>query len=903
MTGSLGPLLLLYAGINILNLSLSLVLWRRGRTALHRTLVLVWASSALSSVIQALPAQKSILIVLAFASSYPICLALVDLIARVVDLRLRWRWYLSTFLLGLLVSTAMYFADGPFFAVALPVSIVLAVPLLHVPLLALRSRATELTTTGKAAAASCALYGLHLMDYPFLRDRPQLAPLGFALALLVIFAISITVPAVVLERVAQERTKIDELNRFQRNFFANITHELRTPLTMILAPLEGLLTEDFGPLTATQRSYLEANHRNALRLLKLINDLLDLAKMEEGFLRLRPEHSDLKQMLDEVVAYAKPLATRKNLTLQLVVKQAPSDLHVDVEKLERVVVNLISNALKFTSKGGVTVTLDTQGGEARIVVEDTGVGIPPEVMPRIFERFNQGDGSTTRKYGGTGIGLAYAKQIVELHSGSITVESTPGKGSRFVVHLPEGQGKIAEAVRDRRQTVSSSTGAPGQDGPELKRREDQEPREWAQRLQRMDQYRFAEIGDVTDRRLVSRGSGGAAAARILLVEDNLEILELVNLQLRDKYTIYAAQNGKAGLELARRERPDLIITDFMMPEMDGLTMLRELRSDDQFAETGIIMLTSKNHVDDRLAVRGAGADIYLSKPFSPRELETAVAGLLEKRGRRVNNLMRAHVEGLEIVSAGLAHEIQNPLNFIKGGHLLIGEQVAKIREQVAGAALTDPTRVASIDRAKQKIDKMIETSARGVSRIEGVVALLRKYAREGYPTEPTDVVLDDAVREVSELVAPPKDIECSVQHDLQAGEATVRAIPEELNQVIRSLVQNAMEAVGPGGKIQVKTRRDGKLLLLEVSDNGPGIAPDAVAKIFSPFFTTKPGTGRGLGLSIVQIVIGRAGGSVEVTSVQNVETIFRVRLPLSDGSVVDPAARIVAAPGAATAQA
>jgi signal transduction histidine kinase len=737
---------------------------------------------------------------------------------------------------------------------------------------------------GKAAALSCVAYGVHMLDFPFLRDKPGTAVLGFSIALLVVFAISITAPATVLEKVAEERTKVDELNRFQRQFFANITHELRTPLTMILAPLESVLAGDFGPLTPTQRAYLEANHRNAIRLLKLINDLLDLAKMEEGFLRLRVERNDLRTLLDDVVAYARPLAARKNLKLDLVVNATPTDLHVDVEKLERVLVNLISNALKFTSEGGVTIVIDVDGTETRLSVTDTGVGIAPEVLPRIFERFNQGDGSTTRRYGGTGIGLAYAKEIVELHGGHITVDSTPGKGSTFVVHLPGGPNSVPESARDRR------VNRPAQEHTDLKRQDDQEPREWAQRLQRLDEYRFAEIGDVTDRRLVSRGQAGAASARVLLVEDNVEILELVNLQLRDKYIIYAAQNGRAGLELARRERPDLIVTDFMMPEMDGLTMLQALRADPQFAETPIIMLTSKNHLEDRLAARQAGADIYLGKPFSPRELAASVAGLLEKRGRHVHNLMHAHVEGLEIVSGGLAHEIQNPLTFIKGAQLLIGEQIKKIHEQVAGAALTDPQRVAAIERARAKIDRMIESATRGVSRIEDVVALLRRYAREGYPTEPTDVVLDNAIRDVAELVAPREDAECTVDLDLRAEERTVRCIPEELNQVVRSLVQNAMEAVGAGGKVKVKSRGEGKHVVLEVSDNGPGVAPDAVAKIFSPFFTTKPGTGRGLGLAILQIVVSRAGGSVEVASVPGVETTFCVRLPVSDGRAIDPAA-------------
>jgi two-component system, NtrC family, sensor kinase len=283
--------------------------------------------------------------------------------------------------------------------------------------------------------------------------------------------------------------------------------------------------------------------------------------------------------------------------------------------------------------------------------------------------------------------------------------------------------------------------------------------------------------------------------------------------------------------------------------------------------------------------------VYLGKPFSPRELEAAVRAMLKKRGRHVANLMHAHAEGLEIVSGGLAHEIQNPLTFIKGANLMIAEQLGKIRDQIAGAALTDPTRVAAIDRSKQKIDRMVNSANQGVSRIEGVVALLRRYAREGYPKEASEVPFDQAIKEVVQLVAPPIDSDCHVELELGAAEGQIRCIPEEFNQVVRSFVQNAIEALGTKGTVKVKSRSEGKTLVLEVSDNGPGIAADQVTKIFSPFFTTKAGTGRGLGLAIAQLVVSRAGGTIEVTSTPNVETTFRVRLPAVVGGEAVPLLR------------
>ncbi len=868
-------LLLICVGVMVINLAVSLVFWAKYRTKLHRGLVLVWGSSIVAGFVQSFPAQSALALAMTLAPSFLVSLAHADLIARIGGFSIRMRLYLVAMAAGIGGSLLASFLGAPFWLVNLPVAAGVALPLMETPVRGLFFRTASLGMSGKAVAISCMAYGAHMLDFPFLRNVPGTAAMGFTLALLVIFGVSITAPAAVLERVAEERTKIEELNRFQRQFFANITHELRTPLTMIIAPIEGLLAEDFGPLTPTQRAYLEANHRNALRLLKLINDLLDLAKKEEGFLRLRPERNDLRSLLDEVVAYARPLANRKKLTLDLIVENTPQDLHVDGEKMERVVVNLISNALKFTSKGGVTVTLDSKGGQVELAVTDTGIGIAPEALPRIFERFTQGDGSVTRRYGGTGIGLAYAREIVTLHGGDLTVDSTPGQGSRFVVRLLEGPDHIPEGLRDRRSVQSA-------DAPtELRRQEDQEPREWALRLQRQSDYRFAEIGDAAERREVSR-SKSTGEPRVLVVEDHEDILEFINLQLREGYTVFVAPNGRLGLEVAQREHPDLIVTDYMMPEMDGLTMIQALRQDARFAETPILMLTAKGQLEDRLAARAAGIDAYLAKPFNPKELRATIEQLLERRGRHVNSLMRAHAEGLEIVSGGLAHEIQNPLNFIKGAQLMILENVGKIREQVAGAALTDPARVATLDRLKERIDRLVKSATEGVSRIEGVVAIMRRYAREGYPKEASEVAFDQAVKEVTSLVAPPIEADCQVELDLKANKSAVHCIPEEFNQLVRSLVQNAVEAVGEKGVVRVQTRQDGKSAVLEVMDNGPGIAPDAVARIFSPFFTTKTGNGRGLGLAIAQLVVSRANGAIEVASVPG-KTTFRVRLPLFQG--------------------
>ena len=296
--------------------------------------------------------------------------------------------------------------------------------------------------------------------------------------------------------------KLKEVDRKKSEFFNSITHELRTPLTVILAPLEGLLEEDIGGLTKKQKEYLEPIWQSALKLLKMINDLLDLAKLGEGFLRLRIEQSAMADLLQVVVEHSKPLAERKEIvvTLDVPKKRTVNDLYLDTEKMERAVTNIVSNALKFTPQGGrVDITLDATPDEVLVSIEDTGIGIPEDKLHSIFERFSQVDGATTRRFGGTGIGLALAREMVELHGGRIEVESEIDVGTKFVVHLRRGDGHLDDKILDRRaarRTVSKQ-----------RRIEDHEPREWTRALMEREDFRFLDIEEVTERRLGRRLRG------------------------------------------------------------------------------------------------------------------------------------------------------------------------------------------------------------------------------------------------------------------------------------------------------------------------------------------------------------------------------------------------------------
>ncbi len=597
--------------------------------------------------------------------------------------------------------------------------------------------------------------------------------------------------------------RLEDLDRQKTQFFSNITHELRTPLTIILSQLESILDGDTWALDSKQRELLQPMWSNAIRLLKLINDLLEISKINDGFLRLKLEQSDLHDMLDEIVSHTRPLAARKNIEVNLDLRSRSTDLHVDLEKIERVVINLLSNALKFTEAGGrVDVVLETLNGETCITVADTGIGIPADRLEMIFERFSQADGSVTRRFGGTGIGLAFARDLVEMHGGRIDLQSEVGVGSRFTVHLLHGTEHFQQDLLERRTHEERSATAG-------RRGEDREPREWTRQLLERDDYRFLDISLATERRVVDRVDNGPKATKVLVVEDNVDVLRLISAQLSVEHSVFLAQDGLQGLEMARRERPDVIVTDYMMPRLDGVGLIKELRADPDTADTPIIMVTARGDLDDRLHARGAGADIHLTKPFSPRELRAAVAQLLKKRGIQVSSILRANVRSLEVISAGLAHQIHNPLNYIKSALFVIDQQHRKIRAVVEDPALGTEERLEVMDRAQVRIEQMRQTAERGVERLKQVTELVRRYAREGYPVETTPLLLDQAVRDVARLVAPSRNTDVHLKLDLDAEGCQVDCIPEELQQAIRNLLQNALDAVSEGGHVELRTRREG----------------------------------------------------------------------------------------------
>lgn len=413
------------------------------------------------------------------------------------------------------------------------------------------------------------------------------------------------------QQLAAQNVKLAQLNQLRSRLFANLSHEFRTPLTLILGPLKSLLDGRFGALSGEAREQGDLMLRNTQRLLRLINQILDLTRLQAGSVTAHMQPVELVGFVRSVTQAFTPLAERSRIALVFRSGLPSLTLRVDPEQIEKVLLNLLSNAVKFTGNGGIIdVSVGQDGGHASIVVRDSGVGIAEADLPHIFDRFYQADSANTRRYEGTGIGLALVKELVELHGGEIGATSTPGQGTTFTVRLP-----LTVAGSDNTVVAPSST--PSAELSELYVLENTMPGNLS---------RDASGGTPEDESAMDRTT-------VLLVDDNPDVRAYVRSVLAPQFHILEAADGKAGLDLAREALPDLIVADVMMPELDGLELGRALKSDSMTDAIPVVLLTARAESADQVAGLEAGADAYLVKPFDPAVLTACVANLLNQRRR------------------------------------------------------------------------------------------------------------------------------------------------------------------------------------------------------------------------------------------------------------------------------
>lgn len=645
-------------------------------------------------------------------------------------------------------------------------------------------------------------------------------------------------------RVANDR--LGRLDRMKTEFFSNVSHEFRTPLTLVLGPVETLLAD---PATSPEaRSALEAVHRNALRLLRLVSALLDLSRLEAGRLSARFVPTDLARLTRELAAGFASAFAKAGLRLDVRCDDAIEPVWIDPELWERVVMNLLSNALKFTFEGGVTVTLTNGDAGPLLTVSDTGTGIPASEVDQLFTRFHRVRGARSRSHEGSGIGLALVRELVTLHGGEVAVQSREGVGTEFRVTLRHGRGHLpapgAAAVAE--------PSAPGPPSPRA-----------AELVEEASAWLRTEPAETLPRTVASEG-------RILVVDDNADLREHLVRLLTPRYDVEAVVDGEDALQAVRRQKPDLVLSDVMMPRLDGLGLVRALRADPKTRTVPVVLLSARAGQEASVEGLEAGADDYLSKPFTAVELLARVRthlSLARARAELVAELQRANEE-LESFSYSVSHDLRAPLRHAAG--------FADLLARHAGASL-DETGRRYLDTIRQSAERM--------GRLIDDLLAFSRTARTALRRAPVDMaaVAADARREIVSQ-APDRAIDWRIG-DLPAvaGDAAL------LRAVWVNLLSNAVKYSSPRERASIEVgavARDSELAFF-VKDDGVGFDPRYADRLFGVFQRLHKQTefgGVGIGLANVRRIVERHGGRVWAESEPDRGATFWFALPAEKGA-------------------
>ncbi|MRV75626.1 response regulator [Duganella sp. FT92W] len=810
-------------------------------------------------------------------------------------------------------------------------------------------------------------------------------------------------------RAAQaQRERADmlaELDQAKTAFFSNVSHEFRTPLTLMLGPLEDALADSAG-LPPEQHGRLRLAHRNALRLQRLVNTLLDFSRVQAGRMHAAFAPTDLAALTSDLASGFRSIVEHAGLALDVHCAPMQGAVYVDASLWEKIVLNLLSNAFKFTFDGRISVTLEQQGGDAVLRVADSGVGIAPDDLPHIFERFRRIEGAKSRTHEGSGIGLALVRDLVELHHGAITVQSEPGKGTCFTVKIPVGR----DHLRDDQITLAPATPTssavhsfaseaarwlPDHGYPPLS-----PPQPLLQPvLPPVSSEPLADATAVTAA-VLAKAAALAETDHIIVADDNADMRLYLHRLLSERWRVTLVANGRAALECARADPPGLVISDVMMPELDGFGLIAALRADRRLQDTPILLLSARAGEEARIEGIHAGADDYLVKPFSARELLSRTEAQLIRY--RLRQLDKAHSHRMAAVfeqapmaiailrGPGLVIELMNdrfrelvngregtgqPVRLafpeLQGQGVLeeLEQAYASGRAQVlntrrlwlargprgeleechfdyvhqpvrnaAGRVdrvavvayevteLVRARRAAEVaNRAKDEFLAMLGHELRNplspilvaleLMKLKGIDHVLREHAvierQARHLVRLVDDLLDVAriaqgkvvLRrervELAPLVAQAVETISSLLEtrnhrltvDVPAQGMALDADPVRFTQVLSNLLTNAAKYTNRNGSITVRAVADNGDCVLRVADNGIGIEPDMLPRLFDLFVQEHQALDRahgglGLGLAIVRSLVSLHGGTVSAHSPGPGQgSVFEVRLPLASGAV------------------
>jgi len=702
-----------------------------------------------------------------------------------------------------------------------------------------------------------------------------------------------------LEKKVEERTnelkeaneELKRLDNLKNEFFAKVSHELRTPLTNIILPIQNILRELGDRLHPENVEEKKLMLRNGLRLLKRINEMLDIAKLDAGKMKIETTLRDVNSILEDIVAVSSIAAKEMGIDLVFEPDNQLSRIYVGTEKIDKVFSNLVSNALKFTDRGG-KVQVETEEAEdhVEVRVSDTGVGIAQKDVPYIFDRFHQVDGSSSRKYEGTGLGLCLVKEFLELHHGSVEVTSELGKGTTFTVHLLKGKDHFAREEIEEEVQFETSDGLVERRSGERRKRERREMRQEDRETVGLLQVQLSDLVRGTgysEEAGSGNGERGEKDKSVLVVEDNRDLASNIARSLARFYNVFVAYHGRQALDRVQQKMPDLIISDVMMPEMDGHELCEKIKSDERTQHIPIVLLTAKATVGDKIEGLKHGADQYLAKPFNPNELHAVVDSLLTKRElqaelnksnlelkealhkleeAQVRLVHTARLESAGQLAAGVAHRIKNNIYCLRAGLDGISKRLTMLSEGKI-----------DIKDTYEGLVKALETNSKAVENSLFIVNSLLDFSRkdkEGTTFSDINKGIEDTLTMILPMI---KD---KITVHKEYGEIdNVECRIEEINQVIMNMIINAHQAMEQKGTVWIKTAQDEDTIIITIADDGPGIPQEHLDKVFTPFFSTKEGQNFGLGLSICYNTIKDHDGTVDMKSTVGLGTEFTIALP------------------------
>ena len=601
--------------------------------------------------------------------------------------------------------------------------------------------------------------------------------------------------------MTESLARIDQL---KNSFVSTVSHELRTPLTLNLAPLETLLAGEFGPLNEPQLGLLRVMDNNAQRLLQLVNGLLDFSKLQAGKMPVHREPTDIVQLTESILGDFKPAMQRKGLEALMVLEPSRPLLMLDRYLYERILFNLLSNAVKFTPRGGsVSVELAYRDGQIHLRVTDTGIGISEEDSKHLFQK-------STRRFEGTGLGLALVKDCAQLMGGLVSLLSQPGEGSRFSIDIPAALApagsQVHQAPGPRRAVVEAPLPLP-----------------------------------------VEAQDADGALPRVIVAEDNLELARFIASLLAPQCQIRHCADGEAALAQAREWQPDLLLSDVMMPKLDGVSLCRQLKMEPETAAIPVILLTALTGQQDLLRGWEAGADDYLFKPFHPRELQARVRSMLSMMAwRRRSEQQRQRQEVLELFTHIASHDLRAPLRRVSSYAGLLARE--------AGPDLSPQGH------------NHLQVIAQEAAQMNAMIGSLIEFTRLGSgeaafkPCDLTEVL--EGVRQALQPLLDGEGARLEVR-----GLPRIQAVPAQMFALFQNLIGNSLKYRSPERALQVSVRAElqGHAWQVTVQDNGIGFDPahkESVFAIFKRLHEKEAVPGEGMGLAIAKKIVELHGGRI-----------------------------------------